>query len=146
MGFYRILMMVPQATTAEGAEAGAGSMLPMLIMLAAVFAVMYFMMIRPENKRKKEAEELRAALKKGDNITTIGGIVGTIVSVKDDDIVIETSEDQVRMQLKKWAVNTNNSAEADKKKRQDEAKADAKRRAEQKAKEKAAKKAEKGSR
>ena len=134
MGFYRILMMVPTTSTAEGAESAGSSMLPMLLMLAAVFAVFYFMMIRPENKRKKEAEELRAALKKGDVITTIGGIVGTIVSVKDDDIVIETSEDQVRMQLKKWAVNTNNTAEADKKKRQDDAKAEAKRRAEEKAK------------
>ena len=146
MGFYRILMMVPTTTTAESAESATGSMLPMLLMLAAVFAVFYFMMIRPENKRKKEAEELRNALKKGDVITTIGGIVGTIVSIKDDDIVIETSEDQVRMQLKKWAVNTNNTAEADKKKRQDEAKAESKRRAEEKAKEKAAKKAEKGNR
>ncbi len=131
MALFRTFLMMP--TAAEGAEAGGGSMISMLIMLVAVFAVFYFMMIRPENKKKKEQEELRNALKKGDKITTIGGIMGTIVSVKDDDIVIETSEDQVRMELKKWSVMTNETAEADKKKKQEEAKAEAKRRKEEKA-------------
>ena len=143
--FQQYFWLMSTATGAEG-ESTAGSMLPMLIMLAAVFAVFYFMMIRPEKKRKQEAEDLRNALKKGDNITTIGGIVGTIVAIKDDEITIETSEDLVRIQLKKWAVMTNNTAEADKKKKQDEAKAEAKRRQQEKAKEKAAKKAEKGKR
>ena len=143
--FQQYFWLMSTATGAEG-ESTAGSMLPMLIMLAAVFAVFYFMMIRPEKKRKQEAEDLRNALKKGDNITTIGGIVGTIVAIKDDEITIETSEDLVRIQLKKWAVMTNNTAEADKKKKQDEAKAEAKRRQQEKAKEKAAKKAEKGNR
>ena len=83
----------------------------MIIMLVALVAVFYFMIIRPENKKKKEAEALRNALKKGDKITTIGGIVGTICSIKDERIVIETSEDLVRMELEKWAVMTNNSAE-----------------------------------
>lgn len=155
MGFIRILRMIPttsttaaSATGSENAAASSGimGMLPMLLMLAAVIGVFYFMMIRPEKKRKQEAEDLRNALKKGDSITTIGGVVGKIVSINGDDLVIETSEDQVRMQFKKWAVMTNNTAEADKKKHQDEAKAEAKRRAEEKAKEKAAKKAEKGKR
>lgn len=143
--FQQFFWMMSTATGADG-ESATGSMLPMLIMLAAVFAVFYFMMIRPEKKRKQEAEDLRNALKKGDNITTIGGIVGTIVAIKDDEITIETGEDLVRIQLKKWAVMTNNTAEADKKKKQDEAKAEAKRRQQEKAKEKAAKKAEKGKR
>jgi preprotein translocase subunit YajC len=64
------------------------------------------MMIRPENKRKKEAERMRSAIKNGDQITTIGGIVGTVVNVKDDKIVIETSADQVRVELTKWAVSS----------------------------------------
>lgn len=90
-----------------------------LIMIVAMFAIMYFLMIRPENKRKKQAEEMRNSLKKGDQITTIGGIVGRIVMVTDDTIVIETSDDRVRMELTKWAVSTNNTqqqnAAADKK-------------------------------
>ena len=76
------------------------------IMIIAMFALMYFLMIRPENKRKKKAQEMRDSLKKGDTITTIGGIVGKIVMVKPDTIVIETSDDRVRMELTKWAVST----------------------------------------
>ena len=77
-----------------------------IIMLVVLFAIMYFLMIRPENKRKKKAQEMRDSLKKGVVITTIGGIVGKIVSVTKDTIIIETSEDRVRMELTKWAVST----------------------------------------
>lgn len=77
-----------------------------IIMLIVLFAVFYFMLIRPENKRKKQAQAMRDSLKKGDIITTIGGIVGKVVQVKPDTIVIETSDDRVRMELTKWAVST----------------------------------------
>ena len=91
------------------AATGAVVMGSMLIPLVIMIAVMYFLMIRPENKRKKQAEEMRNSLKKGDQITTIGGIVGKIVQVTDENIIIETSDDRVRMELAKWAVSTNNS-------------------------------------
>ena len=84
--------------TGEGASS--------IIMLVVLVAVFYFLLIRPENKRKKKAQEMRDSLKKGDTITTIGGIVGKIVMVKDETIVIETSDDRVRMELTKWAVST----------------------------------------
>ena len=84
-------------------------MMSLLIPLVLMLALMYFLMIRPENKRKKQAEEMRNSLKKGDQITTIGGIVGKIVQVTDENIIIETSDDRVRMELTKWAVSTNNS-------------------------------------
>ena len=77
-----------------------------ILMLVAMFAIFYFMLIRPENKRKKQAEELRNSLKKGDKVTTIGGIVGTVVFVGADTLVIETSEDRVRLEVTKWAVST----------------------------------------
>ena len=77
-----------------------------LIMLVAMFAMLYFFMIRPENKRKKKAQEMRDSLKKGDVITSIGGIVGKIVAVNAETIVIETSDDRVRMELTKWAVSS----------------------------------------
>lgn len=77
-----------------------------ILMLVALVAVFYFMLIRPESKRKKAAEQMRSSLKKGDKLTTIGGIVGTIVQVGDDTLVIETSEDRVRMEVTKWAVST----------------------------------------
>lgn len=101
--------MVLFLTSADASAAnGGGSMLVMMIVLIAVF---YFFMIRPENKRKKEAQAMRDAIKVGDNITTIGGIIGDIVSVKDDSIVIETSSDRVRVEFAKFAVSTNNTAE-----------------------------------
>lgn len=87
-----------------------------IVLLVLMFALLYFFMIRPENKRKKQAEEMRNSLKKGDQITTIGGIVGKIVMVNDETIIIETSDDRVRMELTKWAVSTNNSAQSDDKK------------------------------
>ena len=80
-----------------------------LIMVVVMIAIFYFLMICPENKRKKQADEMRSNLKKGDQITTIGGIVGRIVMVNDESIIIETSDDRVRMELMKWAVSTNNS-------------------------------------
>lgn len=77
-----------------------------IIMLIVMIAIMYFLMIRPENKRKKKAQEMRDNLKKGDIVTSIGGIVGRIVSVSKDTIVIETSDDRVRVELTKWAVSS----------------------------------------
>lgn len=81
------------------------------IMMVVMIAVFYFFLIRPENKKKKEATEMRNALKVGDNITTIGGIIGDIVSIKDESIVLETSADKVRVEFTKWAVSSNNTAE-----------------------------------
>ena len=77
-----------------------------ILMLVVLIAVFYFMIIRPENKRKKTAQQLRDSLKKGDKLTTIGGIVGSIVQVNEDTIIIETSEDRVRVEITKWAVST----------------------------------------
>ena len=115
---------------------GAAGMGSSIIMLVAMLAIFYFMLIRPENKRKKEAEQMRASVKTGDKITTIGGIIGTVVNVKDDKIVIETSADQVRIELAKWALSSNETAA-------EAAKAQAQKDQEAKAKAKAAKKAEK---
>jgi preprotein translocase subunit YajC len=82
----------------------------MILMLVLMFAMLYFFMIRPENKRKKEAQNLRDSLKVGDVITTIGGIVGTICKVDESTIVIETSADRVRIEFTKWAVSSKNVA------------------------------------
>ncbi len=81
-----------------------------ILMIVLMFAMMYFFMIRPENKRKKEAQNLRDSLKVGDVITTIGGVVGTICKVDESTIVIETGADRVRIEFTKWAVSTKNVA------------------------------------
>lgn len=118
--------------TSNGAV-GLGSPLIMMVLMIAIF---YFMLIRPENKRKKEAEQMRSSVKTGDKIVTIGGIVGIVVNVKDSRIVIETGADQVRLEIEKWAISSNETAA-------EAAKAEAKKAQEAKAKAKAAKKANK---
>ena len=81
-----------------------------ILMMLLMLAMLYFFMIRPENKRKKDAQNLRDSLKVGDVITTIGGIVGTICKVDVNTIVIETSADRVRVEFTKWAVSSKNVA------------------------------------
>ena len=83
-----------------------------LIMMVAVFAIMYFILIRPENKRKKAAEQMRDNLSLGDEIVTIGGMTGKIVQITEETVTSETGEDRVRIQIKKWAIQTNERAEA----------------------------------
>ena len=119
--------------TGTGLTGGMGGS---IVMLVAMLGIFYFMLIRPENKRKKEAEQLRSAIKTGDKVTTIGGITGTVVDVKPEKFVLETGADQVRIEFMKWALSTNETAE-------ETAKEEAKKKQEQKAKEKAAKKASK---
>lgn len=77
-----------------------------IVLLVLMFALLYFFMIRPENKRKKEAQNMRDSLTVGDVITTIGGITGTICTVKENTIVIESGVDRVRIELTKWAVSS----------------------------------------
>ena len=82
-----------------------------IVLLVAMFALMYFMMIRPENKRKKEEAKMRAELAVGDVIQTIGGVVGTICAIKDNgNVVIETGADRVRVEFIKEAVAGKRSA------------------------------------
>ena len=94
-----------------------------ILMFAVLILVFYFFLIRPENKKKKAMQAMRDALKVGDKIVTIGGIVGEIVHIKDDNIVIETSADRVRMELAKWSISTNETAEKAAAKEREEARA-----------------------
>lgn len=90
-------------TGTTGAGTGMGSTIMMIVLMIAIF---YFLMIRPENKRKKQAEEMRNSLKKGDWLTTIGGVYGRIVAITDRTVVIETSEDRVRIEFLKSAIGS----------------------------------------
>ena len=97
--------MIQFAYAADGTTAaGAGNMTSTIIMIVVMIAIFYFLLIRPENKRKKQAEEMRNSLKKGDWLTTIGGIYGRVVTITDRTVVIETSEDRVRVEFLKSAI------------------------------------------
>ena len=80
--------------------------LSFILLMVGMLAIMYFFTIRPENKRRKEADQMRASLQVGDVITTIGGVVGTICAVKENTIVVETGADRVRIEFTKWSVSS----------------------------------------
>ncbi len=82
------------------------SILTTLLPFVVLILVFYFLLIRPENKKKKALNEMRNALSVGDEVTTIGGIVGRVVHIKDDLVTVETSEDRVRIQFTRWASYT----------------------------------------
>lgn len=86
--------------------AASGSLVTMILPFAVLIAVFYFLLIRPENKKKKEVAKMRSELSVGDQITTIGGVIGTICAVKEDSIVIETGADRVRLEFTKWSVSS----------------------------------------
>ena len=81
------------------------SLLPIL-MIVLMFAAMYFFTIRPQKKAEKEANEMRNNLEIGDEITTIGGIIGRVVSIKEETCVIETSRDGTKIRILKSAVHS----------------------------------------
>lgn len=77
-----------------------------IILLAVMFGAMYFFMIRPENKKRKAVEKMRSELAVGDEITTIGGITGTVCAVKENTVVFESGADRVRLEVTKWAISS----------------------------------------
>ena len=79
--------------------------LPMLLGLGGLLIVMYFVMIRPQKKQEKEQNDMRNNLAVGDEITTIGGIIGKIVSIKEETCVIETSHERTKIRILKSAIS-----------------------------------------
>ncbi len=106
MNFIETLAL---AGTEAGKTGGSGSMITMILLYGVIIAVFYFILIRPQSKQKKKEEEMRNSIEVGDTIVTIGGIVGRVVSVKDEDIVIETGADRNKLKIKKWAIGSNDT-------------------------------------
>ena len=102
------------ADTAEQAAGGGWmSMLPMLALYAVIFGAMWFFMIRPNSKKKKEEAKMRENVQVGDAVTTIGGIMGRVVSVKEDSLLLETGADRAKVRIKKWAIQSNETIHDD---------------------------------
>lgn len=93
---------------ADGAPAGSMGTIGMIAIYVLLFAALYFFLIRPNSKKKKEEAQMRNSLEIGDEITTIGGIMGRVVAIKDEEdaIIIETGSDRVKMKFKKWCIST----------------------------------------
>lgn len=104
MNTFLLSQMLQQGGGSGSQQGGSYSY---IILMVVLVGVMYFMMIRPQKKRQKEEQEMRSSLEIGDEIITIGGIVGKVVTIREEDIVIETGADRTKMKLQRWAVNTN---------------------------------------
>ena len=91
--------------TAQGG--GLGAMLVSLLPLILMFVVMYFILIRPQRKKQKEEEKMRNNIQIGDEILTIGGFYGRVVSIKEDALVIESASDHTKQKIARWAVQQN---------------------------------------
>ncbi|MGN1138003.1 MAG: preprotein translocase subunit YajC [Ruminococcus sp.] len=106
------LLDTAQNQAGQAGQASAGGLFQspifMILIYVAIFAALYFFFIRPNSKKKKEEAEMRNSISVGDEVTTIGGIIGRVVAVKDEEdaIVIETGSDRVKMKMKKWCIST----------------------------------------
>jgi len=98
------------ASSSSQTNQGGGSMAPMLISLVLIFVLMYFLMIRPQKKKDKETKAMQSNIQIGDEIVTIGGIVGMVIRKGDDNVVIETGGEKNKMRIKLWAISENTSA------------------------------------
>ena len=99
--------MAVTASAEGGTGAATGSMMSSLIIMVALFAVMYFILIRPQKKKEKEQKAMQNDLRIGDEVVTIGGIVGLVVKATEDTVVIECGGDRSRIRIKKWAIQEN---------------------------------------
>lgn len=88
---------------------GSSSMWSSIIMMALIIVVFWFFIIRPQRKKDKETAKMRSELQVGDEIVTIGGIIGIIVSMKEDSLVIETGSDRSKVRLARWAISGKNT-------------------------------------
>ncbi len=92
------------AGAATAADAAGANAITTIVMLVAMIAVFYFFMYRPQKKQEKESNDMRNNLQVGDEITTIGGIIGKIVSIKDETVLIETSNERNKIRILRTAV------------------------------------------
>ncbi len=106
-----LMLLDNAAKTAGAAQAQQPNTWSTVLMFgfwALIIGAMYFILIRPQRKKQKEEEAMRSSIEIGDDVTTIGGIVGRVIAVRDDDetFVLETGSDKTRIRFKKWAVSS----------------------------------------
>ena len=104
---FNPIALADNATGTTAAASGPQSMILMIVWLAGIFGAMYFIMIRPQRKKQKEEKKMRDNLQVGDEIVTIGGIYGRVISLKEDTIVIESASDHSKLTIARWALQTN---------------------------------------
>ncbi len=96
-------------TTADGATGTGGDLVSSLISLLipiGLLVVMYFILIRPQKKQEKQVQQMRDELQVGDEVTTVGGIIGEVISIKEDTFILETGRDRTRIRFHRWAIKS----------------------------------------
>ena len=108
MNLYMNWLSAAVDTAAEGGEQVSGLMATLIQFgpIVLVLGLMYLLMIRPQQKKQKEEQKMRNNLRVGDELTTIGGIKGRVVAIKDDTIMLESGNDRTKLQFEKWAIQT----------------------------------------
>ena len=107
-----MLPIVLDAAAGTGEVPAGGTFMVMLIQmlpLILIFVVFYFFLIRPQRKREKETQKMRSNIEVGDEIVTSGGIIGRVVSIREDTVVIETGSDRSKIRIARWAIQQNNT-------------------------------------
>ena len=99
--------------TAAPPMSSAMGLLTTFVPLAFILVIFYFFIIRPQQKREKKAQNMRSSIEVGDDVVTIGGMVGTVVSLREDTIVIETSGDRNKVRISRWAIQQNSTPKTD---------------------------------
>ena len=114
--------------SAEAAQSNPWGTAAMFGFWILIFAAMYFILIRPQRKKQKEEDAMRSSIEIGDDVTTIGGIVGKVIAIRDDDetFVLETGSDKTRIRFKKWAISSVDTPDKQPKKDDKKAKKDKK--------------------
>lgn len=102
---FNYLLTATPAAEAPSTMSSIMSFAPIVL----IFVVFYFMLIRPQKKREKAVQEMRSKVEVGDEIVTVGGLIGRVVSVKDDTIIIESGTDRCKVRIARWAIQTNNT-------------------------------------
>jgi len=95
------------------AQEGQGSLVSTIILMVAMVAIFYFLLIRPQKKREKQTAEMRNKIEIGDGVTTVGGVIGRVVSIKDETLLIETGSDRTKIRIQRWAVQEVEKLELD---------------------------------
>ena len=104
------------ANTASNAASGSGGGLMLLLQflpIILIFVVFYFLLIRPQKKKDKEIQKMRNDIQVGDEVVTSGGIIGRVVSTKEDVVTIETGSDRSKVRIKRWAIQSNETIHDD---------------------------------
>ncbi len=103
---FNPILLEKAATQAKNANGGS-SFIVIILIYAVIIGGMYFLMIRPQKKKQKAEKKMRENLQVGDEIVTIGGIYGRVISLKEDTIVVESQSDHSKLTIARWALQAN---------------------------------------